>query len=55
MSPPQLAHKVADSLGAAYNRTKFLDDRKRMMQEWADYLDRLKAGAEVILLNQSAA
>jgi integrase len=51
----QLAHKVADSLGAAYNRTKFLDDRRTMMQEWADYLDKLKAGAEVIPLNQSAA
>ena len=32
----------------AYNRTKFLDDRRVMMQEWADYLDKLKAGAEVI-------
>ena len=38
----QLAHKVPDALGAAYNRTRFIDDRKRMMQEWADYLDRLK-------------
>ena len=51
----QLAHKVSDSLGAAYNRTKFLDDRKRMMQEWADYLDRLKAGAEVIAFKNAAA
>lgn len=38
----QLAHKVADALGAAYNRTRFLDDRKIMMQAWADYLDVLK-------------
>ena len=44
----QLAHKVADALGAAYNRTRFLDDRRAMMQQWADYLDRLKAGAEII-------
>ena len=38
----QLAHKVAGSLGAAYNRTKFLEQRKAMMQAWADYLDHLK-------------
>jgi integrase len=51
----QLAHSVSDALGAAYNRTKFLDDRKRMMQEWADYLDRLKSGAEVIAFKNAAA
>ena len=38
----QLAHKVPDALGAAYNRTKFLEQRKLMMQKWADYLDELK-------------
>jgi integrase len=38
----QLAHKVPDALGVAYNRTKFLDQRKAMMQAWADYLDHLK-------------
>lgn len=37
----QLAHRVPDSLGTAYNRTKFLDDRTKMMQSWADYLDSL--------------
>ena len=46
----QLAHRVPDSLGSAYNRTKFLDDRVTMMQAWADYLDKLKAGADVIVL-----
>lgn len=51
----QLAHQVPDSLGTAYNRTKFLKDRKAMMQQWADYLDKLKAGAEVIPLHGSAA
>lgn len=50
----QLAHKVPDALGSAYNRTKFLKERKEMMQTWADYLDKLKAGAEVILLNNAA-
>jgi len=38
----QLAHRVPDALGTAYNRTKFYDDRRRMMQAWADYLDELK-------------
>lgn len=46
----QLAHKVPDALGAAYNRTKFIKQRKAMMQLWADYLDKLKVGAEVIPL-----
>ncbi len=44
----QLAHKVPDTLGTAYNRTKFLKERREMMQLWADYLDKLKTGAEVI-------
>ncbi|WP_233846311.1 tyrosine-type recombinase/integrase [Paraburkholderia sp. HD33-4] len=39
----QLAHKVPDALGSAYNRTKFLKDRQAMMQRWADYLTTLKA------------
>ena len=38
----QLAHKVPDALGAAYNRTRFIEQRKEMMQKWADYLDELK-------------
>ena len=38
----QLAHRVPDALGTAYNRTKFLDDRKKMMEAWANYLDDLK-------------
>lgn len=46
----QLAHKVPDALGSAYNRTKFLKERKAMMQLWADYLGKLKSGAEIIRL-----
>lgn len=38
----QLAHKVKDPNGRAYNRTKFLDYRRKMMQVWSDYLDTLK-------------
>jgi len=50
----QLAHRVPDALGTAYNRTKFLDERRKMMQQWADYLDKLKVGAEVIPLYRQA-
>ncbi|MFT0170957.1 tyrosine-type recombinase/integrase [Paraburkholderia mimosarum] len=44
----QLAHKVPDALGTAYNRTRFLNERRIMMQQWADYLDRLRAGAQIV-------
>ena len=44
----QLAHAVRDPNGGAYNRTAHLPERKKMMQVWADYLDGLKAGAQVI-------
>ncbi|CAB3755024.1 integrase [Burkholderia puraquae] len=40
----QLAHAVPDVLGGAYNRTRFIKERRAMMQKWADYLDRLKKG-----------
>ena len=40
----QIAHEVKDPNGRAYNRTAFLPERKRMMQRWSDYLDRLKSG-----------
>lgn len=49
----QLAHAVPDTLGRAYNRTKFLKERRVMMQKWADYLDQLKVGAKVISLQAS--
>ena len=38
----QLGHRVPYRLGSAYNRTKHLDERRRMMQVWADYLDKIK-------------
>jgi hypothetical protein len=44
----QLAHAVADTLGRAYNRTSYLEQRRQMMQVWADYLDKLRDGAQVI-------
>jgi integrase len=42
----QIAHEVKDPNGRAYNRTAFLAERKRMMQRWSDYLDRLKSDAD---------
>ena len=44
----QLAHAVRDPNGRAYNRTAHLEERKKMMQKWADYLDGLKASAVVV-------
>lgn len=51
----QLAHAVKDPNGRAYNRTAHLPERRKMMQQWADYLDKLKAGAEVIQLHGTTA
>ena len=44
----QLAHTVADTLGRAYNRTQYVEQRIEMMTRWADYLDKLRDGAEVV-------
>lgn len=44
----QLAHTVKDPNGRAYNRTAHLPARRKMMQCWADYLDKLRTGAEII-------
>jgi hypothetical protein len=46
----QLAHAVRDPNGRAYNRTAFLAERRKMMQQWADYLDNLKTGANLLTL-----
>lgn len=51
----QLAHAVRDPNGRAYNRTAHLAERRKMMQQWADYLDTLKAGAEVIPVRRNVA
>lgn len=50
----QLAHAVRDPNGRAYNRTAHLPERRKMMQQWADYLDKLKTGADVIPLRTTA-
>ena len=50
----QLAHAVRGPNGRAYNRTAHLPERRKMVQQWADYLDKLKRGAEVIPIRQQA-
>jgi integrase len=44
----QLAHAPKDHVRAAYNRAQYLEERRRMMQQWSDYLDTLKNGAQVL-------
>ncbi|MEY8689622.1 MAG: tyrosine-type recombinase/integrase [Leptothrix sp. (in: b-proteobacteria)] len=46
----QLAHGKKGPLGAAYDRAQYLPQRRQMMQTWADYLDRLRSGAQVLPL-----
>jgi integrase len=48
----QLAHSERDGVRAAYNYAEYLPERKKMMQAWADYLDGLAAGADVIPINR---
>jgi integrase len=45
----QLAHAVRDPNGRAYNRTAHLPERRKMMQQWSDYLDALKVSNVVPL------
>lgn len=51
----QLAHAPRDQVRAAYNRAQYLEERRRMMQAWADYLDGLRAGALVLPFNRAKA
>lgn len=51
----QLAHRVPDALGRAYNRTLYVPQRRELMQTWADCLDRLREGATVVELKPRAA
>ena len=50
----QLAHAVKDPNGRAYNRTAHLPERRKMMQGWADYLDGLRAGGDVVPFKRKA-
>ena len=48
----QLAHTERNKIRAAYNKAQRLPERRKMMQAWADYLDGLRAGAQVIPLRR---
>jgi len=50
----QLCHMPRDAVRAAYNRAQYLEERRKMMQAWSDYLDSLKAGADVIPIGKRA-
>jgi integrase len=50
----QLAHAERNKVRAAYNRASYLPERRKMMQAWADYLDGLAAGANVVPLHGQA-
>lgn len=50
----QLAHATRDPLGRAYGRMEFLEERRRIMQRWADYLDGLRKGGEVVPFSRGA-
>jgi len=47
----QLAHAVRDPLGRAYNRTAHLAERRKMMQQWSDYIDGLR-GENVVAIKR---
>ncbi|WP_342616955.1 integrase arm-type DNA-binding domain-containing protein [Rhodoferax sp. GW822-FHT02A01] len=49
-----LAHAVKDANGRSYNRTQYLKQRFELVQQWADYLDRLARGADVIPIKAGA-
>lgn len=46
----QLAHVEDSKVRAAYNYAEYLTERRQMMQAWADYLEALQAGADVVPL-----
>jgi integrase len=50
----QLAHVETNSVRKAYARAEYWDERVKMMAWWADYLDTLKAGGQVIALRPAA-
>ena len=50
----QLAHQERNEVRAAYNRAQRLDERRKMMQAWADYLDGLRVGSNVVPFRRPA-
>ena len=52
----QLAHADQDQVRAAYKRETHLlrlDERSKMMQHWADYMDRLRTGAQIVAFHKN--
>jgi integrase len=54
MVEAQLGHGKSGPLGSAYDRAEYMEQRRSMMQTWANYLEKLKVGAEVIPLRGTA-
>ena len=50
----QLAHQERSKSRASYNRAIYLEERREMMQQWADYLDQLARGASVVPMKMRA-
>ena len=50
----QLAHEENNAVRAAYNRASYMEERRKMMQWWADHLDSLTQDADVIILNRTS-
>jgi integrase len=51
----QLAHGKTGPLGMAYDRAEYMAQRRELMVKWADYLDRLRKGADVVRMPGRAA
>jgi integrase len=50
----QLAHAERNKVRAAYNKAQRLPERRKMMQAWANYLDALRAGADIVPIRRRA-
>jgi hypothetical protein len=50
----RMRHAERNQVRAAYNKAKRLPERRKMMQAWADYLDGLRAGANVVPFKRMA-
>lgn len=48
----QLAHGDPDKIRGTYNKAAYLEPRRKMMQAWADYLDRLRTGTNVVAMHR---
>lgn len=51
----QLAHGDPDKIRGTYNKAAYLEARRKMMQDWADYLEEIQMSGKVIPLHQRAA